>query len=308
MKIIYFGTPKFSADILSYLLEKKINVVAVVTQKDYIRNKSEIISEVKKTALQYLNDKDIFQPEKASDPKFLEELKKYKADLFVVVAYGQILKEELLNIPELGCINVHASLLPKYRGAAPIQQSILNGEKTSGITIIKLIKKMDAGPIIAQKEMEITDDMIFTELSDELCNLAKPLLYEVIQKFKKKEIKFYEQDESKVTFAPKIIKELREININNDVKKIYNQIRAFANQPGAFCKISINGNIKDLKIFKAKISKVSSRSKEMKIENDSIIVGCKNGSIELIEVQLEGKKKMSASEFIRGIQNKISFI
>jgi len=308
MKIIYFGTPKFSADILSYLFEKKVNIVAVVTQKDYVRNNINNISEVKKISFLYLNDNDILQPEKASDPVFIEKLKKYKADLFVVVAYGQILKEELLNIPVLGCINVHASLLPKYRGAAPIHHSILNGEKFTGITIIKLVKKMDAGPIIAQKEIEIKDDMIFTKLKDELCILAKPFLYEVIQKFKKNEIEYKEQDETKVTFAPKINRKLKEIDFNNDAKKIYNQIRAFADEHGAFCKISINKIIKDLKIFKAKIIDQQMNPKEMKIEKKSLIIGCKNKSLELIEVQLEGKKRMKISEFIKGIQNKIIFI
>lgn len=308
MKIIYFGTPKFSADILTYLFEKKINISAVVTQKDYIRNNVEIFSEVKRTALLKLNTNDILQPENASAPVFLQQLKTYKADLFVVVAYGQILKDELLKIPPLGCINVHASLLPKYRGAAPIQYSILNGEKTTGITIMKLVRKMDAGPIISQKEIEIKDDMIFSDLHDELCNIAKPLLLEVLQKFEKNEIKLIEQDESKVTYAHKITKELREINFNNDAKIIYNQIRAFADEPGAFCKISINGNSKDLKIFKAKILDLQLKQKEVKFENDSIIVGCNKNSLELLDVQLEGKKRMKIFEFLKGIQRKISII
>jgi methionyl-tRNA formyltransferase len=308
MKIIYFGTPKFSAEVLSYLFEKKVNIIAIVTQKDYVRNDIKITSEVKKIALKHLNERDIFQPEKASDPKFLEELKKYKADLYVVVAYGQILSQNLLDIPNLGCINVHASLLPKYRGAAPIHHSILNGDKTTGISIQKLVRKMDAGPIIVQKEIKIKDDEAFTELHDELCSLAKPLLYEVIQNFQKKDIKFFDQDESKVTFAHKITKELKEINFENEIQKIYNQIRAFANEPGAFCKVLINGNVKELKIFKAQISDIILSPKEMQINNDKIIVGCKNGSIEILEVQLEGKKRMKISEFIKGIQNKISFI
>lgn len=308
MKIIYFGTPKFSAEILSYLFEKKIEIVAVVTQKDNIRNNFKILSEVKKTALVHLNENDILQPEKVSDVNFLEKIKEYEADLFVVVAYGQILKDELLNIPSLGCINVHASLLPKLRGAAPIHHAILNGEKTTGITIMKLIRKMDAGPIILQKEVSIGDDMIFTELRDELCSLAKPLLYEVILKFKKNEISLFEQDDSKATYAPKIIKESREINFDNDAQKIYNQIRAFSSEPGAFCKISINKSIKDLKIFKAKILNLQMKPKEVKIENETLIVGCKKNSLQILEIQVEGKKKMEIPEFIRGIQNKISFI
>lgn len=308
MKIIYLGTPKFSAGILSYLFERKAKIAAVVTQPDYMRNNTVFMSEVKKTALKHLSEKDIFQPEKAYEPAFLENLKKYNAGLFIVVAYGQILKEELLKIPSLGCINVHASLLPKYRGAAPIHHAILNGEKTTGITIMKLVKKLDAGPIIIQKELKIRDDMVFTQLYDELCDLAKPLLYEVIKKFEKNEVTFAEQDESKATFAPKIAKELREINFNNDAQNVYNQIRAFAFEPGAFCRVSINESIKDFKIFKAKILDLKMPPKEIRFENHSIIVGCKKDSIELMEVQLEGKKKMQVCEFLRGIPGKISII
>jgi methionyl-tRNA formyltransferase len=308
MRIIYFGTPKFSADILSYLFEQKINIVAVVTQKDHIRNSRQSSLEVKKVAQLYLNDDDILQPEKASDLQFLEKLRKYEANLFIVVAYGQILKEELLDIPSLGCINVHASLLPKYRGAAPIHHSILMGDTKTGITIIKLVKKMDAGPIVAQEEIAIEADMNFTELQEKLCILAKPLLLQVINKYEKNEVTFCKQDESKVTFAPKITQEMKEINFNNEAQKIYNQIRAFAKKPGAFCKISVNGIIKNLKIFKAKITDLKIPSKAVKIENDSLFVGCKDRALELIEVQMENKNKMKASEFIRGIQNKISFI
>lgn len=308
MKVIYFGTPKFSADIFSYLFEKKVDVIAVVTQQDHIRNKEVIFSDVKQVALQKLNKDKIFQPQNASDPEFLQELKKLNADLFVVVAYGQILKDELLKIPKMGCINVHASILPKYRGAAPIQHSILNGDKTTGITIMKLVRKMDAGPIILQKEIPIKEDMIFSQLHDELCEISKPLLLEVLNLFEKNQVKYKEQDESKVTSAPKITKEVRQINFDNDAIKIYNQIRAFANEPGAFCIVDINGHKKELKIFKAKIASFKLKPKEVKLEKDFLAIGCKDGAIELIEVQLEGKRKMGISEFVRGHQNSLLIV
>lgn len=307
MKIIFFGTPKFAANILSYLFEKKVNIVAIVTQPDIKRNGRENIPDVKKISSLYLDKTDIYQPEKASNLDFIDSLKKYAADLFIVVAYGQILKQALLDVPKKGCINVHASLLPKYRGAAPINYCILNGEENTGITIQKMALKMDTGPIILQKEIEITDDMIYTELEEELCLIAKPLLLEVIEMYKKNDVPLINQDESKATYANKITKETREINFENSAKNIYDQIRAFALKPAAFCKVKIQENEKDLKIFDTKIVDKKLNPKEILVEDGSVFIGCKDKSLELKEVQLEGKKKMRASEFIRGVHNQISF-
>jgi len=307
MKVIFFGTPKFAADVLTYLFEKKINIVAVVTQVDVKKNGREYISDVKKVAGLYLDKSDIYQPEKASNVDFIEALKKYGADIFIVVAYGQILKQRLLDIPTLCSINVHASLLPKYRGAAPIQYSILSGDKITGITIQKMALKMDTGPIILQKEIEIPNDMIFTQLQDQMCLLAKPLLLEVIDMFKKNTVTYTDQDETKVTYAHKITKETKTINFENSSQKIYDQIRAFAMKPGAFCNILINDKKKELKIFSCKIIDRKMKPKEIIIENNSLIVGTSDKAIEIIDVQLEGKKKMRAQDFIKGVQ-KISFL
>ncbi|NGX63344.1 MAG: Methionyl-tRNA formyltransferase [Candidatus Anoxychlamydiales bacterium] len=306
MKVIFFGTPKFAADILTYLFEKKINIVAVVTQSDVKKNGRKYISDVKKVASLYLDKSEIYQPEKASNVDFIESLKKYGADLFIVVAYGQILKQNLLDIPKLSSINVHASLLPKYRGAAPIQHSILSGDKVTGITIQKMALKLDTGPIILQKEIEIPNDMIYTQLQDQMCLLAKPLLLEVIELFKKNAVTYTDQDETRVTYAHKITKEIKAINFENSAQKIYDQIKAFALKPGAFCNILINDKKKELKIFSCKILDISLKPKETTIENNSLIVGSSDKAIELIDVQLEGKKKMRAQDFIKGVQ-KISF-
>jgi len=303
MKIIFFGTPKFASDILTYLFEKKVNIAAVVTQKDLIRNNKAFISEVKKTGFFYLNEEDVYQPEKASDVIFLEKLKKYSADLFVVVAYGQILSQKLLDIPKKGCINVHGSLLPKYRGAAPIQHAILNGEKKTGITIMKMVKKMDAGEIIMQEEIDIPADMVFTQLEEKMCEIAKPLLLEVIKKYKKNDITFIEQDEDQVTFAPKITKEIRRINFQRPSIFIYNQIRAFANKPGAWLEVLINKSKKELKIFKSQLSDIKLKPKEIKVGKDFFLIGTEDNALKILEVQLEGKKKMRAFEFIKGVKN-----
>ncbi|MFA6118365.1 MAG: methionyl-tRNA formyltransferase [Parachlamydiales bacterium] len=308
MKIIFFGTPKFSSNILAYLFEKKFDIQAVVTQPDHIRNNKVEISEVKKLSKNYLSDENIFQPEKASDPDFIDLLKKYKADLFVVIAYGQILTQELLDLPLLAPVNVHASLLPKYRGAAPMQHCLINGDKKTGITIMRMVRKMDAGPIIDKDEIEIDDDMNFSVLEDKLCSIAKPLLLRVIERFKNKNITYQMQDENQVTFAPKITKELREVNFKNTSEVINNQIRAFADRPGAFCKISLDEEIKELKIFKIKIMDINLAPKEILIQNNTITIGSQDKAIQLIEVQLEGKKRMSASEFVHGLKNNLIII
>ncbi|NGX30429.1 MAG: Methionyl-tRNA formyltransferase [Candidatus Anoxychlamydiales bacterium] len=308
MKIVFFGTPKFAANILSYLFEKKVNIVALVTQPDIKKNGRENFSETKKVSSLYLDKTDIYQPEKASNPEFINEIKKYDADLFIVVAYGQILKQALLDVPKQGCINVHASLLPKFRGAAPIHHAILNGEKKTGVTIQKMARKLDTGPIILQKEIELKEDMIFTELEEELCLMSKPLLLEVIEMYKKNDVHLQNQDESKASYANKITKEMKEIHFEDDAKKIYDQIRAFAKKPAAFCKVKIHDNQKELKIFETKIVDKKIKPKEILVEDSSVFIGCKDKSLELIEVQLEGKKKMRASDFMRGAQGKISFL
>lgn len=307
MKIIFFGTPKFAANILSYLFENKVNIKAVVTQSDLKKNNRSYFSEVKKLSSLYLDDSEIYQPMKASDPDFINELKKYEADLFIVVAYGQILKQALLDVPKKDCINVHASSLPKYRGAAPIHRAILNGETLSGITIQKMARKMDTGPIILQNKIDIPENMVFTSLQEKMCDLAKPMLLEVIEKYKKNDVSYMEQDESRASYAPKITKEMKSINFENRAKKIFDQIRAFAQKPGAFCKVSINNQEKELKIFESKIVLKKLKPKSFEIVDNSLIIGCKENALELVEVQLEGKKKMRASEFIRGVQNQILF-
>ncbi len=308
MKIIFFGTSKFAANILTYLFEKKVNIIALVTQPDIKKNGRQNIAETKKVSFLYLDKSDIHQPEKASDVNFINEMRKYDADLFIVVAYGQILKQALLDIPQKGCINVHASLLPKYRGAAPIHHAILNGEKKTGITIQKMQKKLDSGPIIIQKEIDIPQDMVFTELEEKLCLLSQPLLLKVIDMFKNNKVSLIEQDESKASYANKITKKIKQIDFMMDAKKVYDQIRAFAKRPGAFCKVKIQEKEKELKIFEANIVDKKLDPKEVFIENSYIFIGCKDKALKLIEVQLEGKKKMRASDFIRGVRGKMIVI
>ncbi|NGX57026.1 MAG: Methionyl-tRNA formyltransferase [Candidatus Anoxychlamydiales bacterium] len=306
MKIIFFGTPDFAASILHFLVQKKINITAIVCQPDRKLNKRVHIPPVKKTAKSLLLNADILQPEKASNSIFIENLKKYKADLFVVVAYGQILKQDLLDIPKLGCINVHASLLPKYRGANPIRHTLLNGDDLTGITIQKMALKMDAGGIISQAIINIDDEMDFGSLEDKMLQVSKPLLLEVLKGFKKNNLTFTEQDESKVTYASKLKNDDLIIDFNKKAFEINNQIRALSPKPGAYFKIKILDQIKNLKVYKSKILNIKSTPYQIINQKESFIIGTKDFALELLEVQMEGKNKLHTNVFLRGLKAKIS--
>ena len=305
MKIVFFGTPYFAAEILKHLIQNNIQIVAVVTQVD---KSHRYIPEVKKTALKLLPNTPIIQPEKASDLEFIESLKKFDADLFIVAAYGQILKESLLNIPKLDSINIHASLLPKYRGANPIRSAILNGDTQTGITIMKMVKKMDAGDIILKKEVDINDDENFQILEKKLVDLSKDLIIETIKLFKEKKVLYTPQDESKVSYSSKIKFEDRLIDWNNSAKDIFNKIRAFSLEPGAIAKIIIDNEEKNLKILKAQIVEIKLNPKETKIEKNSLIVGCKDKSLSVEILQLQDKRSCDIISFLNGLKKEILFI
>ena len=305
MKIVFFGTPYFAAEILKHLIQNNIQIVAVVTQVD---KSHRYIPEVKKTALKLLPNIPIIQPEKASDLEFIESLKKFDADLFIVAAYGQILKESLLNIPKLDSINIHASLLPKYRGANPIRSAILNGDTKTGITIMKMVKKMDAGDIILKKEVDINDDENFQILEKKLVDLSKDLIIETIKLFKEKKVLYTPQDESKVSYSSKIKFEDRLIDWNNSAKDIFNKIRAFSLEPGAIAKIIIDNEEKNLKILKAQIVDIKLNPKDTKIEKNSLIVGCKDKSLSVQILQLQDKRSCDIISFLNGLKKEILFI
>jgi len=248
------------------------------------------------------------QPLSKIVPQFIESLKKFDADLFIVAAYGQILKESLLNIPKLASINIHASLLPKYRGANPIRSAILNGDTITGITIMKMVKKMDAGDIILKKEVDINDDENFQSLEKKLIDLSKDLIIETIKLFKEKKVLYTPQDESEVSYSSKIKFEDRLIDWNNSAKDIFNKIRAFSLEPGAIAKIIIDNEEKNLKILKAQIVEIKLNPKETKIEKNSLIVGCKDKSLSVEILQLQDKRSCDIISFLNGLKKEILFI
>lgn len=303
MNVVFFGTPLFAAHCLEYLIDHQIQVVAVVTQPDRPKGRSlkTLPSAVKSLILEKNPSTPILQPEKSSDPHFLERLKSFGADLFVVVAFGQILPQKLLDIPPLGCINVHASLLPKYRGAAPIQRSIMEGEKETGISIQKMVRKLDAGDVISEAKTPIAPNMTFGELETKLIALAQPLLYETILEFQKGVPQARAQIEEDSTYASKIDLSEGEIHWNLPAEKIHNLVRAFSPKPGAWCWVYTKEGKKRLKILRTSL--VSGIGKPGEILGQSTQIACGEGALELIEVQPEGKKAMKAADWMRGQKN-----
>ncbi len=311
MKIVFFGTSPFAAKVLAQLIQKDYEIVAVITRPD--RSKGRHLHSqsppVKEIATRLKPGLPVLQPEKASAPEFADGLKPFEADLFIVVAYGEIIKKNLLGMPKLGCINIHASLLPKFRGAAPIQRCLMAGEKETGITIIEMSPQMDAGDILAMEAIPITEEMTFGELEPKLCDLSVKLLFQTIRQFEEGVIEKVAQDHTLATFAPKMTPEEEKIDWTKPAFAIHNQIRALSPTPGAWCQIKVGSEYRRLKIKSAALLKGLSGEPGaiLNFGKEGWVVACGDNALRLTEVQLEGKKGMSAEECMRGIHHPVSF-
>lgn len=299
MRVVYFGTPQFAAKVLDFLCEQHVHIVAVISKPDKAHGRSHKAQPVPVKLIAEKWALPIFQPEKVSAEGFAPTLQALEADLFVVVAYGEILKQHVLNMPAKACINLHASLLPKYRGAAPIQHAILQGETATGVTIMHMVRKMDAGEILSQVTTPITPEMTYGELEQKLCQIGAPALLNVLQKFTHAVPPCTPQDEALVTMAPKIELEDCQINWSLPAVQIHNLIRGVNPEPGAWCQIQIGDQKKRLKVFLSKIHPESFPPAEL--HSKQFLIGTGKGSLELMEVQLEGKKRMPAADFFRGL-------
>lgn len=306
MKVVYFGTPLFAAKTLEHLIEKGVEVVAIISKPDKPKGRSGSLAPtpVKEFAQTLEKAIPVYQPEKVSDPEFAPILKAYDADLFVVVAYGEIIKQHILDMPRLGCINVHASLLPKYRGAAPIQRAIIQGEKESGVSIMHMVRKMDAGNVIKTISVPITEEMTFGELENELLEAGKRALISVIKELDEKgPMPGDPQDETLVTFAPKIELEDCRIDWNLPARQIHDLIRGVNPHPGAWCNVIVKGEAKRLKVLRSQVvqGKKGQVGEHFFHPKEGLIVQCGEGRLRLLEVQLEGKKAMGSEELLRGV-------
>lgn len=308
MKIVFFGTPPFAAKLLKALLDhgQGLEVVAIISKPDKPQGRSRKLqfSAVKETALACAPHIPLYQPEVVSALDFAPTLAALKADLFLVIAYGEIIKQHLLDMPRLACINVHGSILPKYRGAAPIQRAILDGEKESGVTIMHMVKKMDAGDMIRIVKAPIEPNTTYGEFQDQLCEASiKPLL-EVLTEYQKGMTPVsFPQNPDLVTFAPKIELEDCEIDWQRPAQELHNLIRGVNPEPGAWCYAGIKGEKKKLKIFRSALIENLSGAPGTLLEfkKSKIVIACEKGALQILELQPEGKKRMTAAEFINGV-------
>lgn len=298
-RIVFFGTPSFALPSLEKLTKGPDEVVAVVTQPDREKGRGRKVmpSPVKEFALQ--KGVPIFQPEKIKETAFIEALRSFEADLFVVAAYGQILPKAVLSLPKFGAVNVHASLLPKYRGPAPIAWAILNGERKTGITTMLMDEGMDTGDILLQSEISVREEDTTETLQDRLASLGAQVLSETLEKIKKGEIHPVPQDHSKATYAPMLKKEDGRIQWTRRAEEIDRQVRAFHPWPGAYAEWQ--GRV--LKIYKGEVRKGKAIGKPgtvLWVGTDFIEIETGEGSYLLKEVQLEGKRRISVRDFLSG--------
>ncbi len=314
MKIVFFGTDEFAKVILSFLLQQKLDIVAIVTRADKPKGRSLKMEAppVKELCLEVGFGGPIYQPLKASDEEFVSHLKSHDPDLFVVVSYGQILRQNVLDIPKIGTINVHPSLLPKYRGPSPIQSVVLAGERKTGVTIMEMVLAMDAGGIIKVAPVDVSEEVTFGELEILLADLAKNSLYSVIQEISKNQ-KIYSvpQDENLATYTKKIHAEDSFIDWNRSAKEICNFVRGMNPRPGARMVVQMDGKNLLMKVFSVLMVKhCGGKSGEPLFFNkeEGLVIACSDGAVSLQEVQLEGKKRMNIKDFINGFSDKINFV
>jgi len=311
MRVVFFGTPEIAKEALEFLFHHGIDIVAVVTKPDKPKGRSStpVPTPVKEWVLKEKPTIPFYQPEKASTPEMLEILKGLNPDLFVVVAYGEIVKQSLLDVSKFGAINLHASLLPKWRGAAPIQRAIEAGDTETGVSIIKLVQKMDAGPILLKKTIPLNETIRSSELFDLLSVIGREALLEVIQSIQNGTVKEEIQDESKVTHASKLTPEGCQIDWNLEGKKLHNLVRAAYPNPIAWTEVVIKGEKKKLNILESKYrEEIELPSAELYVSKKEVIVGTGKGALQLLQVQQEGKKVMNAPDWLRGIQGQLEFV
>ncbi len=292
-KIIFMGTPLIAANYLNSLINNKYNVVSVFTQPPRKRNRGMKVQSSPVHELANHNNIKVNFPTRLDEEAF-DLIKSYKPDLIIVMAYGLLIPTKILNFPQYGCINIHVSLLPRWRGASPIEHTLLNGDTETGITIIKLIEKLDAGPIIVQKKIPVVENINKDDLSDTLTQLGSDLLIDILPKLFADKIVMQDQNNKEATYAQKINSQMRKINFNLSTKEVLNQIRAYATNPGAWFFY----NNERIKIISASIQ--ITKGNPSTILNKQFELGCLDGSILPSYLQREGKKIMYIEDFLRG--------
>lgn len=301
MNIVFMGTPEFAVPTLEALHSKGHNISLVITQKDKKRGRGKKLlpTPVKEKALEL--GLEVYQPDSVNEDESIERLRKIDPDVIVVVAFGQILRKQVLNLPKYGCLNVHASILPKYRGAAPINWAIIDGEEETGITIMEMNEGLDTGDILKIERIPIEEEDDSISIHDKLSFLGGELIVEVLEDIERGNINKTPQDDKLSSYAPMLSKETGRIDWNNNGNNIINLIRGLKPWPSAY--FIYNGdNIKIHKAKKAERFPGKDNGMVVKVSDEGIYVNCQDSSIVIEELQFPGKKKMRVSDYLRGNQ------
>lgn len=299
-RIVFMGTPEFAVPCLEVLIQEGYFIPAVVTQPDRPRGRGQKVafSPVKETALKY--DIPVLQPSKVKEPAFQQELIALSPDIIVVVAFGQLLPKSVLELPPLGCVNVHASLLPQYRGAAPIHWSVINGDEITGVTTMYMDIGMDTGDMILKAEVPIGEAETTGEIHDKLKELGAEVLRDTLRGIILNKVPRTPQNTDEATYAPMLTRELEKINWNQSAVQLHNLIRGMAPWPGSYCLCKQHS----IKIWKSQVWEKNTMDtvpgKVNCISDQGFVVETGIGMLEILEVQPESKRRMSAKDYVGG--------
>ena len=298
-KIIFMGTPKIASLYLDSLIKKKYNIIAVYSQPPKKKGRGMKIQKSEVHKLASLNKINVFTPFDFFKDSEKNKLKNLKPDLIIIMAYGLRLPKFILDLPKLGCINIHVSLLPRWRGASPIEYTLLSGDKKTGISIFKLVEEMDAGPIIINQSFELSKHINKDQLIDKLNEVGIKLLNSSLPNILNEKITYKDQNNNEITYAPKISTDVRKLDFNQTIEVLHNKVRAFSSKPSAWFFY----NNERIKIIEAIF--VQGKWKCSIVINEQFHIGCKDGKMCPKIIQREGKKPMKLEEFLRGFIFKI---
>ncbi len=296
MKIVFMGTPDFAVPCLKALIADGNEIVGVFSQPDKPKGRKFVLTPppVKKTALEY--GISVYQPKTLKDGSALEILKQLSPEMIVVAAYGKILPKEIIDFPKYGCINVHASLLPEYRGASPIQTAIIEGKSKTGVTAMYMDVGLDTGDILMKSELDIGENETADELHDRLSELGAELIVKVVHSALEGTLTKQKQDDEKSSYAKMLTKDMSALDFTESAQNVHNRVRGLNSWPGATALL----NGKKVKLHKTVVLDNNGEPGQV-LSIDPLVVACGKGSIEIIEIQSEGKRKMTAREFVNGL-------
>lgn len=300
LNLLFMGTPEISAYVFEQMILDGYHFVGLVAQPDHPVGRKGIIEKVPTKVIAEKYNIPVFQPIKIrKDFSFMDNL---KVDLVITLAYGQIVPQGFLDIPRFGCLNLHGSLLPKLRGASPVQTALINNEKVTGVTLMEMVAAMDAGRMYGKKEVTIEEDDNATSLFKKISEAAKDLVLELLPKYVNGELEGIPQDENEVTFCSLIKPEQEKLDLSKDILEVYGYIRGLSDEPGAYLYL----DNQKLKIFKAKIANdlvTAEVGTIVQADKRGLLLQCQNGQLAILELQKEGKKRMDYKAFINGNQN-----